>query len=295
MTRRALAAAVGLLLVGLLLAATPSAAAEALERAEQAAIADVMRGERAKGYDIKATANAMRMQVAVITELVREAQQRSGEHLPLLISHEEYFAAFLAATEVSEGQAPSFIRVAHQHGEDLIVEYRPGKVIRRVRRGPPPELAMTVCGGWRAATPPSYSYEDTTSSPHVRSIHERVNSYRLLDFGTSVMHDEIEGIGGRATSGFLGALFNVLGDARAVRSRMTVAPDGTQLVVATARKGFSVTQDVTVRPDGHTEAGVPDGRPDLVALRKLLRQPVEIDYVPFECRPGEAILAEPSP
>lgn len=290
MIRRALAAA-----VGLLVAAAPCAAAPSLERAEQAAIADVMRSERGKGYDVTATANAMRLQVAVITRLVREAQQGASEQSPLLIGSREYFAAFLAATELSEEQAPSFIRVAHDHGEDLIVEYRPGKVMRRVRRGAAPQLAMTVCGGWSAATPPSYSYEDTTSSPHVRSIHDRVNSYRLLDFGTSVMHDEIAGIGGRATSGFLGALFNVLGDAHAVRSRMAVAPDGTQLVVATARKGISVTQDVRISPDGHTEAGLPDGRPDLVALRKLLTQPVEIEYVPFECRPGEAILSQPSP
>ncbi|HKZ73332.1 MAG TPA: hypothetical protein VJ011_04665 [Steroidobacteraceae bacterium] len=276
-----------------LAAASPTYAqpppAEEPVRVERAAIAAIMQSERSRGYDLTASSNAVRLQVAVILQLARAARERAPDGAPLLLGHDEYFQAFLDTAGLSAAQAPLFARVAHDHHEDLLVEYRTDRVVRRAG-GTPPSLAATVCGGWPASQPARYVYEDRTSTPHIRSMHERVSSYRLLELDGLIVLDEIRGIGGRATSGALGVVFNILGDARATQSRMRVTPDGLLLVRATARKGpLSASRVVTVTPDGRTTQGVPPGRPDLKDLQKRLAASIDVDYVPFVCRPGDSL------
>ena len=110
-----------------------------------------------------------------------------------------------------------------------------------------------------------------------------VITYRLLEFGDIVVYDAIEGVSGKPTTGVLGLLFRLIGEGRVVRSRMAIADDGLQVSRADTRKGFlRRTTTVTVYPEGHTEEGVPEGRPDLTALEERLKVPLEIDYVPLD-------------
>ena len=47
-------------------------------------------------------------------------------------------------------------------------------------QGASPAIALTVCGGWQGE-PARYAYEDRASTPHIRAVHERLNSWRLLE------------------------------------------------------------------------------------------------------------------
>jgi hypothetical protein len=65
---------------------------------------------------------------------------------------------------------------------------------------------MSVITGWPGGEliPEEYSYDDNASTPPLRVAHKRITSYRLLDFGDTVLLDEISGVYGRATGGALG-------------------------------------------------------------------------------------------
>lgn len=104
-------------------------------------------------------------------------------------------------------------------------------------------------------------------------------TFRLLDFGDMIMHDKIEGLTGRPTSGVLGFLFRIIGEGHIEYSKMMISEEGLQITRAQASKGFiDVTSTVTVKPDGQTEKGIPPDRPDLKALEEKLKQEIEITY-----------------
>lgn len=245
-------------------------------------IARAMRAQKSQGYDLTATSNGVRLQVGVILDLVWEAAQSDPERRPLRINHEDYHDAFLEVLELSPEEAPDFIRAAYEAREDQLVEYRRERVIARVRSGGDPRAAMTVLAGWpeRPGVPPRYTYEDTQSEPNVRVTHEQVNSYRILDFGDMIIYDDIRGIRGRATSGVLGVLFSIIGDGRAVQTRLAFSSDGLQVARTTAQKIVRITQTVTVYPDGRVEPDVPADRPHLRPIAERLEQPLEVDYLP---------------
>lgn len=245
-------------------------------------IARAMRAQKSQGYGLTATSNGVRLQAGVILDLVREAAQSDPERRPLRINHEDYYDAFLEVLELSPRDAPAFIRKSHEYEEDQLVEYRKERVIARVRRGGEPRAAMTVLAGWpeRPGARPHYTYRDTTSQPNVRVTHEQVNSYRILDFGDMIVYDDIRGVHGRATSGVLGLLFSIIGDGRAVQTRMAFSSDGLQVARTTAQKIITITQTVTVYPDGQVEPDVPSDRRDLRRIAERLEQPLEVDYLP---------------
>ena len=164
------------------------------------------------------------------------------------------------------------------------VDYRLDRVIREVVEGPMPELAVNVRISWEdgPGKPDRYSYLDTLSTPRFKVTNWQVMTYRLLDFGDWAVYDEIEGITGRPMSGVLALLFRVIGEGRIAHSRMAISEDGIQVSRTTAEKAFmGVTTTVTVHPDGIMEKDVPDGRSDLLELERLIKQPLEIDYVEF--------------
>jgi hypothetical protein len=246
-----------------------------------------MQRQRDEGYDLTKTANGVRLQVGVVLELVRAAEATDPGRSPLRINHEDYYEAFLDVADLEPGEAPVFIRVAHEYGEDQVIDYRKERVVARVERGEQPIRAINVKAGWpdRPGAPEGYSYEDTESDPRLRVTHDQVNTYRILDFGDMVVYDDIQGIRGRATSGALGFLFRIIGDGRAVASRLAVSHDGIQVARTTASRFFSVTQTVTVYPGGRAEKGVPDDRPDLQRLARRLEEPLEVEYVPLRRDP----------
>lgn len=273
-------------LAALIVPATDAAAAlDGLCRVPQARIEKVMQRERAKGYDLARTPNGVRLQAAVILDLVRARIAADPERRPLWLGHADYFNAYLGVTGLQMEAAPAFARVAYEYHEDYIVDYRIENVIDEVRRGRPPDLAINVIAGWRgdANAPAAYTYEDTESDPPLRVTHEQSSSYRIVTFDDVIVYDAIDGIRGRATGGVLGLMFNVIGDGRAERARFTVTPDGLQVTRSTARKGpLRVTQTATVFSNGVVISGLPKGRADLEAIEARLKTPLRVDYVELE-------------
>lgn len=257
-------------------------ALDGLCRIPQQRIAKAMQVEGAKGYDLERTSNGVRLQAAVILDVVRERLRTDPDRRPFWLGHSDYFHAYLTVTGLAAEDAPTFARIGHEYGEDHVIDYRADRVVDEIRQGAQPDLAINVIAGWPAApgAPEFYTYEDNESDPPLRVTHERTNSYRVLTFGDIIVYDDIDGIRGRATGGVLGLMFRVIGDGRAERSRMTVSSDGLQITRTTARKGpLRVTQTATVFPDGSAIRGIPDGRPDLDAIEDRLRAPLRIRYV----------------
>jgi hypothetical protein len=234
-----------------------------------------------RGYDVLATANGGRLQAEVLLHLARSAQQKRPDGPPLLVGHDEWFQALTEVAGVPAERAPTYARLAWQHKQDVLVEYRPSRVIREVVQGPAPRLALDITISWPAApgAPSQYSYEDTQGTPHLKVTNKRVITYHLLDYGDMIVVDGMEGLTGRPTTGALGLLFAVLGEGHIVEYRMVITPDGLQISRGRARKAFfEVATTLTVRPDGRTEKGVPpDARFRDVESR--LTAPLEIRYV----------------
>jgi hypothetical protein len=255
----------------LALAAVASPPCAAVSREEMLA---VMRESR--GYDLTATANGARLQAETILGLVRAAARRAPEGPPLCLGHEEWFFAYLERVGLSRERAPTFTRLAYDIGQDAVVDYHPDRALGEVRTAAPPERAALVEISWPEAPgrPDHYSFEDTRAQPHLRVTNRRLIRYRLLDFGDRVIFAEIEGLRGRPTSGALGMLFDLLGEAAIVESRMAITSDGLQVSWAEGKKAFmSVAATVTVYPDGRVERGLRPERPDLQALEERLKRP----------------------
>jgi hypothetical protein len=233
------------------------------------------------GYDPTATTNVARFQAEVILQLARQARQRRPDGPPLLIRHDLWFQAFLETFGLTHETAPHYSRLAFEHQQDQLVEYRKQRVLRKVEPGPPPEIAVNVKVFWPAAdgAPACYSFDDTLSTPHLKVTNGREITYRLLDFGGMIVYDDIRGLSGRPTSGILGLLFKMIGEGQVVSSRIAISDDGWQITRAQVRKGpFEVSATISVQPDGCTEKGLPPGRQDLAALEEHLKKPLRVKY-----------------
>jgi hypothetical protein len=184
-------------------------------------------------------------------------------------------------TGIPAERAPTYVRLAYENKQDMLLEYRPSHVVREVAAGPPPRMALRVTISWPAGpgVPDEYSYEDTLSTPHLKVTNKRVITYGLLDYGDMIVFDGMEGLTGRPTTGALGVLFQVLGEGRLVEYRMAVTPDGRQISRGRARKAFfEVATTLTVRPDGATQKGIPDDAAAR-AVAGRLEAPLEVRYV----------------
>ena len=262
-------------------AATPSRRAVPVER-----LLEAMKQVRA--YELTATANGPRLQADVVLALVHEAQARDPERRPLLIGHREWYDAFLARTGLPPSKAPLYVRRPHEVGQDLVVDYRRETVVESVLQGPAPRAVANVRISWERSpgTPDEYSYDDMLSNPHLRVTQKRLITYRLVDYADRLWHAEVAGLHGRPTSGALGLIFDLIGEARVQESRSAFLPDGTQVVRGRASKwGFDRTETMTVWPDGHADKGVPSGRRDLLALEARLLEPLAIRFRPLPRQP----------
>jgi hypothetical protein len=286
-----------------LVACTAAAAALASEPdgpVQRVAFAELLQAMRTElGYDARQTTNLARFQAGVFLRLAAQAQARRPQGPPLFFDHAEWFRAYLETGGLSPEQASVSCRLSVASRQDAWVDYRRQRVVRRVGEGRPVRLALNVCVGPlpQASVPRHYSYDDIRSTPRLRVTVERAYRYRLLDLGDQVVLDDIQGLYGRPTSGLLGLLFTLIGEGRAVLSRMAFATDGTQVMVGQAKKAFIVrTATVTIQPNGAAEAGVPEGRSDLAALEARLREPLEIEYVPWTALLGATCPSvEPRP
>jgi hypothetical protein len=233
------------------------------------------------GYALTATANGPRLQADVVLALVREGAARDPERRPLFIGHREWYEAFLARTDLPPSKAPLYVRLPYEIGQDLVVDYRREVVVDTVLQGPSPRVAANVRISWKAG-PGEYSYDDTLARPNLRVTQKRLITYRLVGYEDRLWYAEVSGLHGRPTSGPLGLLFRLIGEARVEESRSAFLPDGMQVVRGRASKwGIDKHETVTVWPDGHADKGVPPGRPDLLAAEARLLQPLAIRFRPL--------------
>jgi hypothetical protein len=96
--------------------------------------------------------------------------------------------------------------------------------------------------------------------------------------------EEIHGISGRPLTGFLAALFRLLGEGNADFARIAITSDGQQVVRTRATKLFSKTVTGVIGPDGHV-GRVPRDRPDMTAIEARLDRPLHLEYEPYRCWP----------
>lgn len=240
---------------------------------------------RCEGYALTATANGARLQVEVLLYLIRRARAADPARRPLRVGHREWFEAFLERTGLEADQAPLYVRLPYQIGQDLLLDYRRERVIEEVREGPPPQTVANVRISWPGTpgAPKKFSYDDRLSDPNLRVTQKRVITYRLVDYGDRIWYADVHGLHGRPTTGRLGLFFKIIGEARVMETRSAVSPDGFQVVRGHGRKLFvDRVGTVTVWPDGHARQGVPKGRPDLMALAVRLKEPLEIRFRPLE-------------
>jgi len=270
------------ILIGTVLASPPPApgvAAPDLVRVPPERLLAAMR--EVKGYSLTATANGPRLQAEVVLALVHEADAGNAERRPLFIGHREWYEAFLARTELPPSKAPLYVRLPYEIGQDLIVDYRREAVVDAVLQGPSPRVAANVRISWKGG-PGEYSYDDTLSRPNLRVTQKRLITYRLVEYEDRLWYAEVSGLHGRPTTGPLGVLFRLIGEARVAESRSAFLPEGMQVVRGRASKwGIDRTETVTVWPDGHADKGIPPGRPDLVAVEARLQQPLAIRFRPL--------------
>jgi len=241
-----------------------------------------MQSER--GYDATATTNAVRFQVGTLLRLARGAASRDPDRQPLFIAHGTWFHAFLRVNDLAATDAPVFARLAYEHRQDMLVDYRRDRVIDSCAAGCAPVAAMNVIYWWPIAPglAKSFSFEDLYSVPQLKVTNTRVIKYRLLQFGDMVVCDRISGLQGRPLSGLLGLMFRIIGEGRVVESRIALTGDGLQLVRAHSKKGLAgLWTTVTVYPNGRAIKGLPSGRPDLDAILERLKRSLDIEYKPL--------------
>ena len=274
-------------LVATLLAAVLGSAPPASEPPVHVSMEEMLEAMReVKGYSLTATANGARLEAEVVLSIVHEAAARDPERRPLFFGHEEWYEAFLARTGLSPAQAPLYVRLSYEIGQDMVVDYRREDVIDAVLEGPQPLVAANVWIFWKGG-PDQYSYDDTLSRPNLRVTQKRLITYRLLEYDDQVWYAEVSGLHGRPTTGALGVLFAVIGQARVEESRSAFLPDGLQVVRGRGSKwGIHRTATATVWPDGHADKGVPVGRPDLVAAEARLEEPLAIRFRPLPPPPA---------
>lgn len=254
-----------------------------IERVSSQEILKAMQSQ--SGYDPTVSTNVARFQAAVLLGLAEKAIVSDSGGTVLFIGHQEWFEAYLRFTGLTGSTVPLFARLAHEHKQDQLVDFRKGCVIDRIEKGKVPLMAINVIVGWPKSVelPGKYSFADTLSTPKLKVTNHREITYRLLDFGDMIVYDQIKGLTGRPTSGILRMLFRIIGEGRIVQSRIAITPDGLQINRALAKKGlFGVKETITVKPDGVSLKGLPKDRPDLLTFERLLKRPLKIRYLPLE-------------
>ena len=239
-------------------------------------------------YDILATTNRGRFSTNLLLRLAAMARSRAGEPgwegRPLYVDPDDWFFAFLETAGITAADAPESTRLGRDHRQRVLIDYRTGRVVRRVKKGPIPELAVNVRAWWpRHAHPEDrFSTTDTTSVPKIKATSRREISYRLLQLEDMVLMDKIEGLTGRPLDGVLGPLFSVIGEGGLKQSRFMITDDGLQLVRTRSKKVVSVSATITVQPDGTTTRDIPKDRPDLEAVKELLERDLDFEYADYD-------------
>lgn len=282
---RTLAAAWVLFAAACCQAASPWDEARVVERAQLVA---ALREQQTLGYRMDAIAQSVRMHTAIFLRLATQEQAANVTPRALRIGHRDWLAAYLEVTGLKAGEVPAWIEVPHRFREDYLVDGRIERVLDLAATRDRPRAALRVTAGWPPApdAPASYSFEDRSTDPAIETTRLQVNGYVVLDYGDAIVVDGIHGVTGRATSGLLGAVFSLIGHARAVQTRFAIAADGTQVSRTTARKGLTLTQAIAILSDGRVLPSLPAERDDLAAIdARLAALPLNVVALPAALSP----------
>lgn len=244
-------------------------------------ITNVMRREASRGYDIVPVPNSARFFTAVVLGVARNAHARNPDGPPLVMKHEDWYHSFLEVAGLEPEEAPIAKRLAHENRQDVYLDYDRTRIFKSVDPDESVEFALNIEISWpdEPGRPGSYSFYDTTSVPEVQVTNRRVIRFRLLDLGDMIVYDDIEGITGRPATGLLATLFKVIGEGSLKWSRIAITDDGLQIGRARVKKLlFTVTETVTVFPDGQAVKGLPEDRPDLLAVEERLKEELDFEY-----------------
>ncbi|HEU5042388.1 MAG TPA: hypothetical protein VFT84_16290 [Gemmatimonadales bacterium] len=177
-------------------------------------------------------------------------------------------------------------RAGFEHGQDVLVDYGPG-VVEEVLEGPHPLSAIGVTIAWPDSGdfPATFSYHDTLSVPKVDVFNDRVLHFKMLEYDSALVFDEVTGISVRPV-GFLSAIFGVLGKPDLKETRLAVSHDYWQVVRGRVKVllGISKTGTAFIEPGGQGHERAPADRSDLRSLAERLRRPVEVRYGPPSCQ-----------
>ena len=235
-------------------------------------------------YDIVPTPNWARFQTEVFLNLMHASLARDSRGGVILIPAEDWYQAYVEVARLTPGAIHEGTRLAREVGQMTLLDFRRDGVVRTWQSTQSLKLAANARIFWPDSVRRSkISYRDTLTDPKLQVTFHRVITYRLLELDSMVLYDDMRGVYGRPTSGVLGFLFSVFGEGELVESRLAFARDDFVVVRARSKKILSKTVTVVVHPKGRGDSGVPAGRADLSDLEQLLRQPIEVEYLPYRC------------
>jgi hypothetical protein len=261
--------------------ARTQAAAEDVRRVSREMIERAMAEQAALGYNLLASTNSSRFETAVLLTIARSVMAEGEDGPPLLLHHVDWYEAYRSVTGLEPQDVPEYISLAHEFGQDRIIDFHPARTRIEIKKGFEPENVVRVKVGWPDSPEAAdrYTFTDTTTSPNLRITNRQRISYWLLDYGNFIVQDEIEGVQARPLGGALGTLFSIVGDGSAKQNRIAIAEDGLVVTYATAKKGPFKVQPLTLTyPDGTVETEFPPDRHDLLQLTFRVKLPLEVEY-----------------
>jgi hypothetical protein len=252
-------------------------------RVSQEAIAEAMAAHGP--YSLTSTTTSMLFGSRALLEIVRRRRQVAPAETQFTIDHADWFDAHLEAAGVTYAEMSESARAGYEHRQDVLVDYGP-HVVREVQTGPAPRLALDITlFSADPDGPAEFGYKDTLSVPKVDVFNQRLIRFKMLEYDSMVVFDQVTGISVRPV-GFLSAVFAVLGKPDLTETRLALSRDYWQVVRGRVKVllGISKSGTATIEPGGRGHEGVPRDRADLTALRRHLAQPLELRYGPPSCQ-----------
>jgi hypothetical protein len=248
---------------------------------------EVLQAMSAHGaYSLISTTTSMRFGAEALLAIVRRRQRESPGSTQFLVRQSDWFAAHLETAGVTYAEMSEAARAGFKHHQDALVEYGP-QVVEQVLEGPVPIMALDVTIFWPDSdgAPSQFSYKDTLSVPRVDVYDDRVIRFKLLEYDSMLVFDQVTGISVRPV-GFLSALFAVLGKPDLKQTRIGVSADQWQVMRGQVKvfPGISKTGTATIEPGGRGHEGVPPDRADLGALAKRMKRPLKLRYGVPSCQ-----------
>lgn len=200
------------------------------------------------GYRTAAFANQPRFVADLLLNLADRAEARGWNRFCL--DPERFITAWRDATGSSGPLPPAMAQVLHWQ-QHFAVEIDPDLAH-------PPDNArrwLAVSVQWPEDLHPAdeYRYIDRSSRPEMELRYRRRIHYLLVDLGTYIAYERVEGVRGRPVSGLFSLPFRLFGPAPVRSIRFTIVGGGVQLNRAEVGRLLPMTVWTRISPDGVAE------------------------------------------